>query len=83
MTNFILAGCPTTTQSWWLLVPETIYTVFALFLTVRPDVITADWGHSRKRLAAVAMVLVGAFFMFMSIYTGLTGHCLGTDLDSK
>ena len=83
MTAWVIAGCPTRTQSWWLLVPETAYTVLALVLAMRPDVITNDWPRLRKRVVAVAMVLVGALFMFLSVWTGLTGHCLGTDLDSS
>ena len=63
--------------------PEAAYTVLGLFLAIRPEVITNDWPRLRKRVFGVAMVLVGALFMFLSIWTGLAGHCLGTDLDSS
>lgn len=43
MFAWIVAGCPTRTQSWWLVVPEAAY----------------------------------------SVWTGITGHCLGTSLNSN
>lgn len=83
MFAWIVAGCPTRTQSWWLVVPEAAYTVGALYLVARPERILTQQSPAAKRLSVGAMAAIGALFVFLSVWTGITGHCLGTNLNSN
>jgi hypothetical protein len=83
MFAWIVVGCPTRTQSWWLVVPEAAYTVSSIYLIARPERILNLQSPVKKRLSASAMAAIGGLFVFLSIWTGLTGHCLGTNLNSN
>lgn len=75
----ILAGCPTETQAWLLLLPLLAYTALAVSLVARPDHISNDWPPLGKRLFAAALVAIGVVLMTLEVYTGVTGECPGVD----
>ncbi|MGN6693812.1 MAG: hypothetical protein ACTHN0_06505 [Aquihabitans sp.] len=72
----VLAGCDPGRAGWFLFVGSAAYTAFAGLLVVRPSVITNDWPTWAKRVGAVAMVLLGVFFMYASAHGASTGECL-------
>jgi len=59
------------------------YTVVAGLLLHRPQRIKNEWPNWSKRLAAGLMVAIGCCFVFLSVYGAITGHCLGTNLNSS
>lgn len=78
----IVAGCFTRTQAWIATVIFVAWTLYAFYILARPDRIKNDWDPRIKRLAALALVVVGLLFVFLAVYNAVTGHCLGTNLDS-
>jgi hypothetical protein len=83
VTSPILAGCPTR-ASWVIAGATLLWTGVVLYVILRrPQLIKNDWARSRKHLLAIAVLLIGLFFVLSSVHDAVTGHCLGTDLDSS
>lgn len=78
----ILAGCPPQPVAWALVVPCLIYTALAIRAFIHPELVHTDYAR-KARLLATLMILVGLVLTFSLVYAAVTGHCLGTNVDSS
>lgn len=68
---------------WFLTLPLLAYTAAAVWLFRHPDRVSNDWPAAARKLFALGMVAIGVLLTFLAVYGAVTGHCLGTDLDSN
>jgi hypothetical protein len=81
--SVIIAGCLSRTQA-WVAAPLFFVGGIALMVFLSHERRHPTRGYTRWQwLAAYATVAILALFTFLALWNAITGHCLGTDLNSS